>query len=69
MSLGAQTMKTEPDTHSAPLKISPEAQKMKTRPEAVGTAENESGACKTRKRNPTHTVLLKMSQGAQNMKT
>jgi hypothetical protein len=41
---------------------------MKTRPDALGNAENESENEKTRKRVPTLSVTSKMSPGVQNMK-
>jgi hypothetical protein len=42
---------------------------MKTRPDALGTAENESWARKTWKRDPTPSVPPQTSPGPQNMKT
>jgi hypothetical protein len=53
-------------TPSVPPKTSPTTQNMKTGPDALGTAENESGLAK---RDPTPSILPKMSPGAQNMKT
>jgi hypothetical protein len=44
-SVGSQNMKTVADA-SVPPKISPEAQNMKTGPDALDTAENESGGVK-----------------------
>jgi hypothetical protein len=44
------------------------AQKLKMGPDALGTAENESGR-KTLKLDPTPSVPPKMSPGAQNLKT
>jgi hypothetical protein len=41
---------------------------MKTGPDALGTAENEFGSKKTKKRDPTHLVQPKMSLSAHNMK-
>jgi hypothetical protein len=45
------------------------AQNIKTGQDALGTAENESGRTKKRKREPTPSVPSKTSLGAQNMKT
>jgi hypothetical protein len=44
-------------------------QNMKTGPDALGTAENESGSAKTGKRDSTPWLEPKISPGAQNMKT
>jgi hypothetical protein len=50
-----KTWKRDP-THSAPSKTSSGAQNMKSRPDALDTAENESGTRKTWKRDPAPTV-------------
>jgi hypothetical protein len=59
-----KTCKRDP-TPSVHPKTSPSAQNIKTRPDALGTAENESER-NTWKRNPTPSVPPKMSSGAQN---
>jgi TPP-dependent trihydroxycyclohexane-1,2-dione (THcHDO) dehydratase len=42
---------------------------MKTGSDAHGTAENEFGSAKQKKRNPTPSASSKTGPGAQNMKT
>jgi hypothetical protein len=49
--------------------MSPEAQNMKTGPDALGTAENESGRAKQENGYATPPVTPKTSPGAQNKKT
>jgi hypothetical protein len=61
-------MKTGPDA-TVPPKTSPGAQNMKTRPNDLGTTENESESAKTRKRDTTPPVPSKMSTRALEMKT
>jgi hypothetical protein len=49
--------------------MSPGAQNMKMGVDAHGTAENEAGRAKNLKRDPTPSLLPKMSLGEQNMIT